>query len=210
MATKAPKTIKADVAAPTITMGLKDKYLKEIAPALQKTLGIKNINAVPKITKVVINVGIGKLMAGGKDYAEVEENVKLITGQKPVVSRSKKAISNFKLRENMPVGIFVTLRGQKMYDFVSKFVNITLPRNRDFRGISAKSFDGKGNYSLAMKEHTVFPEINPDDIVKSHGLQVTIVTNAKTNEQALLLLKAMGFPFQEKKEKVITSSKVAK
>ncbi len=198
MATKATKTAETS----TTSIGLKDKYLKEIAPNLQKTLGIKNINAVPKITKVVINVGIGKLLAGGKDYAEIEENVKLITGQKPVISRSKRAISNFKLRENMPVGIFVTLRGQKMYDFVSKFVNITLPRARDFRGISAKSFDGKGNYSLALREHTVFPEINPDDIVKSHGLQITFVTNAGTNERALLLLKAMGFPFQEKKEKV--------
>ena len=202
MATKATKTTKTAVAASTApTMNLKDKYLQVIAPALQKTLGIKNINAIPKITKVVINVGIGKLLAGGKDYSEIEENIKLITGQKPVVSRSKKAISNFKLRENMPVGIFVTLRGQKMYDFVSKLVNITLPRARDFRGISPKSFDGNGNYSLAMREHTVFPEINPDDIVKTHGLQITFVTNAKTNEQALLLLKAMGFPFQEKKAK---------
>jgi len=205
MATKATKSAKVESApkvATTTTMELKEKYLKEIAPALQKSLGIKNINAVPKITKVVINVGIGKLLAGGKDYSEVEENVKLISGQKPLIARSTKSISNFKLRENMPVGIFVTLRGQKMYDFVSKFVNVTLPRTRDFRGISAKSFDGKGNYSLAIKEHTVFPEINPDDIVKLHGLQVTFVTSAKTNEEALALLKAMGFPFQEKKEKV--------
>lgn len=197
MATKAPKT----ETATTVAMELKDKYVKEIAPALQKSLKIKNINAVPKITKVVINVGIGKMLAGGKDYSEVEENIKLISGQKPMIARSTKAISNFKLRENMPVGIYVTLRGQKMYDFVSKFVNVTLPRTRDFRGISPKSFDGKGNYSLAMREHTVFPEINPDDIVKLHGLQITFVTSAKTNDEAFQLLKAMGFPFTEKKEK---------
>lgn len=183
------------------TLSLKEKFQKEIAPALQKQLKVKNVNAVPKLTKVVVNVGIGKMLAGGKDYSEVEENIKKITGQKPVVAKSRKAISNFKLRENQPVGINCTLRGQRMYDFVSKFVNIVLPRSRDFRGISSRSFDGNGNYSLAVKEHTVFPEINADDIVKIHGLQITFVTTAKTNDDGLLLLKALGFPFQEKKEK---------
>lgn len=183
------------------TLTLKDRFQKEIAPELQKSLKIKNINAVPKLTKVILNVGIGKMLAGGKDFSEIEENVKLITGQKPVVAKSRKAISNFKLRENQPVGINVTLRGNRMYDFVSKFVNIVLPRTRDFRGISPRSFDGHGNYSLAVKEHTVFPEINPDDIIKMHGLQLTFVTTAKNNEDALHLLKALGFPFQEKKEK---------
>jgi large subunit ribosomal protein L5 len=186
----------------TKALNLKEKYLKEIAPELQKQLKIKNINAVPKITKVIINVGIGKLLAGGKDYSEILENISMIAGQKPVVAKSKKSISNFKLRENMPVGIYATLRGQRMYDFISKFVNITLPRMRDFRGISSRSFDGNGNYSLALKEHTVFPEINPDDIVKLHGVQITFVTNAQSNDQAFQLMKAMGFPFQERKEKV--------
>lgn len=185
----------------TKSLSLKERYNKEIAPALMKSLDIKNINAVPKITKVIVNVGIGKLMAGGKDYSDVEENVKLITGQKPVIAKSKKAISNFKLRENMPVGVHTTLRGAKMYDFISKFVNITLPRMRDFRGISPKSFDGKGNYSLAIREHTVFPEINPEDIVKNHGVQITFVTNSPSNEEAFQLLKAMGFPFTERKDK---------
>jgi len=176
----------------------KDKYCQEIVPFLQKKLGIKNINAVPKITKVVINVGIGKLLAGGKDFSDIEKNIMLIAGQKPVIAKSKKAISNFKLREGMPVGIHVTLRGNRMYDFVSKFVNIVLPRTRDFRGIPSRSFDGKGNYSIAIREHTVFPEINPDDIIKHHGMQITFITTAKNNEHGLELLKAMGFPFQGK------------
>ncbi|MBD3270870.1 50S ribosomal protein L5 [Candidatus Peregrinibacteria bacterium] len=175
---------------------LKNRYYEDILPELQKTLGIKNINAVPKVEKVIVNVGIGKLLEGGKDYSEIVENVSLITGQKPVVAKARKSISNFKLREGMPVGVFSTLRGQRMYDFLNKLVNVTLPRTRDFRGISPKSFDGKGNYSLAIKEHTVFPEINPDDIVKIHGLQITVVTSAKDNQQAYELLKAMGFPFQ--------------
>lgn len=185
----------------TKSLSLKERYKQEIAPELMKSLGIKNINAVPKVNKVVINVGIGKLMAGGKDYSDVEENIRLITGQKPVIAKSKKSISNFKLRENMPVGVHATLRGERMYDFISKFVNITLPRTRDFRGISPKSFDGKGNYSLAIREHTVFPEINPDDIIKNHGVQVTFVTTARSNEEAFQLLKAMGFPFTERKDK---------
>jgi len=185
----------------TKVLNLKEKFAKEIAPELKKQLAVKNINAVPRLTKVLINVGIGKMLAGGKDYSDIEKNITLIAGQKPVVAKAKKAISNFKLRQGMPVGIHATLRGQRMYDFVSKFVNIVLPRTRDFRGISAKSFDGKGNYSLAIKEHTVFPEINPDDIIKHHGMQVTFVTTAKTNEEGYHLLKAMGFPFQEKKGK---------
>ncbi len=187
----------------TKALSLKEKFVKEIAPALKKDLGIKNINAVPKLSKIIINVGIGKLMAGGKDYSDIEKNITMIAGQKPVVAKAKKAISNFKLRQGMPVGIHVTLRGAKMYDFASKFVNIVLPRARDFRGISPKSFDGHGNYSYAIKEHTVFPEINPDDIIKHHGMQLTFVTTATKNEDGYKLLKALGFPFQEKKEKIV-------
>lgn len=185
----------------TKAISLKEKFQKEIAPELQKQLKFKNINSVPKLTKININVGIGKMLAGGKDFSDIEKNITMIAGQKPVIAKAKKAISNFKLRQGMPVGIHVTLRGQRMYDFVSKFVNIVLPRTRDFRGISPRSFDGKGNYSIAIKEHTVFPEINPDDIIKHHGLQLTFVTTAKNNEDALILFKALGFPFQEKKEK---------
>lgn len=185
----------------TKVLSLKEKFQKEITPELKKQLQIKNVNAVPKLTKIIINVGIGKMLAGGKDFSDIEKNVTMIAGQKPVVAKAKKAISNFKLRQGMPVGIHVTLRGPRMYDFVSKFVNIVLPRTRDFRGISPRSFDGKGNYSVAIKEHTVFPEINPDDIIKHHGLQLTFVSTAKNNEDALALFKALGFPFQEKKEK---------
>ena len=191
----------------TTAQTLKEKYQQSIAPALMKELGTKNVNAVPKLEKIIINVGIGKLLAGGKDYSEVVQNISMIAGQKPVVAKSKKSISNFKLRENMPVGVHVTLRGDKMYDFVNKLVNITLPRTRDFRGISPRSFDGKGNYSFALREHTVFPEINPDDIVKLHGLQITVVTSAKNNEDSLKLLKALGFPFQEKKAPASTPKK---
>ena len=183
------------------TLHFKDQFTKEILPALQKELKVKNVNALPRVTKVILNVGIGKLTEGGKDYSHIVENLASISGQRPVVAKARIAISNFKLKKGQPVGISVTIRGKRMYDFLSKLVNVTFPRVRDFRGISPKSFDGKGNYSVAIREHTVFPEINPDDIVKNHGIQVTIVTTAKSNEDGLKLLKAMGFPFQEKKGK---------
>lgn len=185
----------------TKVLSSKEKFYQKAIPELQKQLKISNINAVPKLTKIVINVGIGKILAGGKDYSDIEKNITMISGQKPVIAKAKKAISNFKLREGMPVGIHVTLRGERMYDFIYKFVHIVLPRTRDFRGISPRSFDGQGNYSVAIKEHTVFPEINSDDIVKNHGMQFTFVTTAKNNEDAYALFKAFGFPFQEKKEK---------
>lgn len=183
------------------TLHLKEQFTKNILPALQKELKVKNVFAVPRVTKVILNVGIGKMTESGKDYSHVVENLAAISGQKPVVAKARIAISNFKLKKGQPVGISVTIRGQRMYDFISKLVNVTFPRVRDFRGISPKSFDGKGNYSVAIREHTVFPEINPDDIMKNHGLQVTIVTTAKNNEDGLRLLKALGFPFQERKEK---------
>ncbi|MCD6109176.1 50S ribosomal protein L5 [bacterium] len=180
-------------------MTLKERYQKEILPALQKELGIKNVNAVPKITKVVVNAGLGSAYtAGTKDFTEFTENFKAITGQAPVIRKAKKAISNFKLREGLPNGVMVTLRGARMYDFLNKLINIVFPRIRDFRGISRKAFDGHGNYSVGIKEHTVFPEINPDDLVKIHGLQVCINTTAKDNEEGMALLTAFGFPFKKK------------
>jgi len=179
-------------------MTLKDRYYKEILPALQKELGIKNVNAVPKVTKVVVNAGLGGMYTSGtKDFTEFTENFKAITGQAPVIRKSKKAISNFKLREGLPNGVMVTLRGNRMYDFLNKLVNVVFPRIRDFRGISSKAFDGNGNYSVGIKEHTVFPEINPDDLVKIHGLQVCINTTAKTDDDARALLTAFGFPFKK-------------
>lgn len=179
------------------TKDLQTIFKKDIAPKLKEELGVKNVNAVPKLEKVTISIGIGSIIQRqGKDFSHVEANLEKISGQKPIVTKSKKAISNFKIRENAPVGLTVTLRGRRMYDFISKLVNITLPRVRDFRGISPKSFDGKGNYSLGFKEHVVFPEINPDDVLQLHGVQITISTTAKNNEQGLSLLKALKFPFK--------------
>ena len=179
-------------------MKLKDRFLKEIAPALKEQLGIKNVNAVPTLKKVVINTGLGSLYTSGtRDFTEFKDNLKAITGQTPVTTKAKKAISNFKTRIGMPNGMMVTLRGERMWDFINKLVNVVMPRIRDFRGISKKAFDGKGNYAFGIKEHLVFPEINPDDIVKIHGLQICIITSAKNNEHGLALLKALGFPFKK-------------
>lgn len=179
---------------------LKEHFQNDIVPTLQKELKIKNINAVPKVKSIKLNVGLGPYIAAKKDYSELVDNFAAITGQKPVITKARKAISNFKIRENMPVGVAVTLRGQKMYDFLSKLINITFPRVRDFRGISAKGFDGHGNYTVGISENTVFPEINPDNIEKIHGLQVTVVTTAKDDKEGFTLLKAMGFPFQKQKK----------
>ncbi len=177
---------------------LKIRFQKEMVPALKKELGIKNSMAVPKVTKITLNIGLGTyIKSHGKDVAEVLDNLAKISGQKPVVRKAKQAISNFKLRENDIVGTSVTIRGDRMYDFLNKLVNIVFPRVRDFRGISPKSFDGKGNYSLGFKEHVVFPEISPDDISKIHGLEICISTTAKNNEEGLALLKILGFPFKK-------------
>lgn len=158
----------------------------------------KNIMAEPKITKVTINVGIGTYVkAHNKDFSNIVENIMAISGQKPIVTKAKKAVSNFKLREKEPTGIKVTLRGQRMEDFVSKLINVVFPRVRDFRGLSPKAFDGNGNYSIGFREHTVFPEISPDDVMKLHGLQVNIITSAENDEKGFELLKSMGFPFKK-------------
>lgn len=178
-------------------MTLSEKYQKEIRPQLQKSLGLKNINSVPKVEKVKINVGIGTFMKNNKDYSEIVENITMITGQKPVVNTASKAISNFKLRIGMPVGISVTLRNQKMYEFLDRLINIVLPRVRDFQGIPVKSFDKNGNYSFGLKDCSVFPELNIEDITKVHGLQITITTSANSPEGGKALLTAMGFPFKK-------------
>ncbi len=179
----------------------KEQYTSKIAPELQKVLKAKTVTALPRLKKVTINAGIGSMVSGNKNIAtEAAENIALITGQKPVIRKAKKAISNFKLRENMPVGVSVTLRGQAMYDFFGKLIDIVGPRIRDFRGFSMKSFDGKGNYSIGIKEHTVFPEINPDDIVAVHGLQINIETTATNDADAVELFKLYKFPFRETTE----------
>ena len=169
----------------------------EIAPALKKELGLTNNLAVPHVKKVTVNVGIGTLTKNTKDFSNVLENVAKITGQKPVVTMAKKAISNFKLRIGIPNGVTVTLRGHRAYDMIDRLVNVVIPRVRDFRGLSVKSFDGHGNFSVGFRDALVFPEINPDSLVNPHGVSVTIVTNAKNNEQGVALLRHMGFPFKK-------------
>ncbi|MFH1284267.1 MAG: 50S ribosomal protein L5 [Candidatus Peregrinibacteria bacterium] len=184
----------------TKTSDLQTRLKKEIAPELKKTLGIKSDMAIPKIVKIKINTGIGTyIKSHNKDYSGIVESITKISGQKPVITKSKKAISNFKIRQGEEIGITVTLRGKRMYDFLTKLVNIVFPRVRDFRGLSPKSFDGKGNYSVGFKEHTVFPEISPDDVMKIHGLQISIITSAENNEEGRALLKAIGFPFKQVK-----------
>lgn len=177
---------------------LKTRYLKEAIPALKEKLGVKNVMAIPKITKITINVGIGSYMAkGGKDYSDIMNNIATITGQKPVAVKTNKSISNFKTKKGQVVGIKVTLRGKKMYDFLNKLINITLPRVRDFRGISTVAFDERGAYNLGLKEHTVFPEIGAEDLTKVHGLQITISTTAKNKKDTRALLDSLRFPFKK-------------
>ena len=178
-------------------MSYQEEFKSKVIPALQKELNIKNVLAVPRLKKVKLNVGIGSLTKNTKDFSDVIDNIAKITGQKPVVTNAKVAISNFKLRQGMPTGITVTLRGKKMYDFIYRLVNIALPRVRDFRGLNLKAFDGKGNYSIGFKESLVFPEINPDDVLNVHGFQTTIVTSAKNDEEGIALLTQLGFPFKK-------------
>ncbi len=174
------------------------KHINEVViPKIQKELGISNSMAVPKIQKIVINVGIGSRMKTSKDYSTIEDNVASITGQRPVVKMAKKAISNFKLREGTPNGIMTTLRRKKMLGFYNRMINVAFPRIRDFQGFSEKAFDGNGNYSIGIKDCSIFPEINPDDLSLVHGMSISIVTNAKTDDEARALLKALNFPFKK-------------
>jgi large subunit ribosomal protein L5 len=175
---------------------LHEKYQKEVAPVMTKDFGLKNAMQVPKIEKVVINVGMGAASQNIKLLDAAVDELGRITGQKPLVTKSKKAISNFKIRENMPIGAKVTLRGARMYEFLDRLINIAIPRIRDFRGVSNRSFDGRGNYTLGVKEQIIFPEIEYDKVEKIHGMDVCIVTTAPNNEQAKRLLQLMGMPFR--------------
>lgn len=176
---------------------LKAQFDKTVAPELAKKLGT-NANATPKLVKVSLNVGIGSAVtSGNKDYSIVEKNLSDITGQRPNVRRARLSVSNFKLREGMPVGLASTLRGEYMYNFVQRLVNIALPRVRDFRGISVKGFDGKGNFSLGLKDCSIFPEVNQENLSKNHGMQINVCTSADNDYDAYLLLKALGFPFKD-------------
>ena len=174
---------------------LKEKYTAEVAPALMKQLGYKSVMQIPKIDKVVVNVGCGEAKENAKVLEAVVRDRTTITGQKAVVTKAKKSIANFKLREDMPIGAEVTLRGDKMWEFLDRLFNVALPRVRDFRGISANAFDGRGNYALGIKEQLIFPEIEYDKIDKIRGMDIVVCTTAKTDEEARELLKLVGAPF---------------
>ena len=174
---------------------LKEKYINEVTSKLVEKFKYSNLMQVPKIEKVVINMGVGEAKDNSKVLESVVNDMQLISGQKPIICRAKKSISNFKLRENMPIGCKVTLRKSRMYDFIDKLFNAALPRVRDFRGVSEKSFDGRGNYTLGLKEHLIFPEIEYDKIDKIRGIEVIFVTTAKTDEEARELLRYLGMPF---------------
>lgn len=174
---------------------LKEKYLNEVAPAMTEKFGYKNVMEIPKVEKIVINMGVGEAVGNPKVLDSAVADLTLIAGQKPVLTRAKKSLAAWKLRQGMPIGAKVTLRGERMYNFMDKFMNVALPRVRDFRGISAKAFDGRGNYSMGLKEQLIFPEIEYDKIDKVRGMNIIIVTTAKTDEEARELLKLMGMPF---------------
>lgn len=176
---------------------LQDKYQNEVVPAMMKEFNYKSVMEAPAIEKVVVNIGVGDAIQNSKLLDEAVEELAAITGQQPVITKAKKSIANFKLREGMPIGCKVTLRRQKMYEFLDKLFNISLPRVRDFRGVSDTSFDGRGNYTLGIKEQIIFPEIDFDKVNRSRGMDVVIVTSAKTNEEAKALLTKMGMPFKK-------------
>jgi len=176
---------------------LKNKYIGEVVPALMKRFNYKNIMQVPKIEKIVINMGVGDAIQNAKLLDAAVSDLTALCGQKPIVTRSKKAISNFKLRANVPIGCAVTLRRERMYEFFDRLVNIALPRIRDFRGMPTKSFDGRGNCTLGIKEQIIFPEIDYDKVEKIRGMNITISTTAKTDEEGMELLRSLGMPFRK-------------
>jgi len=176
---------------------LKEKYNNEIVASLKEKYGYKSLMEVPKLEKIVVNMGVGEAASNAKMLEAAMKDLELITGQKPVATKAKKAIAGFKLREGQAIGCKVTLRGENMYNFLDKLVSITLPRVRDFRGVSNKAFDGRGNYTLGLTEQLIFPEIEFDNVVKVRGMDIVIVTTAKTNEEAYDLLKGFGMPFKK-------------
>jgi large subunit ribosomal protein L5 len=178
-----------------MTSRLQERYRKEIIPVLRKEFGIENPMAVPKIDKVVLNMGIGEAISNVKLVEAAAEELTRIAGQRAVITKAKKSIATFKLRAGMPIGCRVTLRGDRMYEFLDRLLNIALPRVRDFRGVATRAFDGRGNYTLGIRDHLIFPEIDPTKIDKSKGLNVTIVTTAGTDDRARVLLRELGMPF---------------
>jgi len=196
--TKAAEETTATVVEEKVPARLKVKYFKEIVPKLKEQFGYKNVMQVPRLEKIVINMGVGQAVQDPKILEEAVKDLETITGQKPSIRTAKKSISNFKLREGMKIGAKVTLRRERMYEFLDRLITIALPRVRDFRGISDKSFDGRGNYTLGIKEQIIFPEINVDKVNKILGMDITFVTTAKTDKEAYELLSAFGMPFRKK------------
>lgn len=174
---------------------LKDFYKNEVAPAMMEKFGYKSVMEIPKIEKIVINMGLGSEKDNPKALEAAVKELGIIAGQKPITTRAKKSVANFKLRQGMPIGAKVTLRGEKMYEFADRLLNVALPRVRDFRGVNANAFDGRGNYALGIKEQLIFPEIEYDKVEKVHGMDIIFVTTAKTDEECRELLKLMGMPF---------------
>ncbi len=175
---------------------LKEYYKTEVIPSLQKEYGYKNINQVPKIVKIVVNMGLGEAVQDVKIIDKAAQELSLISGQKPIVRKARKSVAAFKLREGMPIGCTVTLRGMQMYEFLDRLINAVLPRVRDFRGVSSKAFDGRGNYTLGLNDQSVFPEIDYDSIDKLRGMNITVVTTAATDDEGRSLLSAFGMPFR--------------
>jgi large subunit ribosomal protein L5 len=175
---------------------LRERYRKEVVPQLMRDLGYTNVHAVPRLEKIVLNMGIGEASQNAKLLESGVEELTAIAGQKPVVTKARKAISNFKLREGMPIGVMVTLRGERMYEFLDRLMSVALPRVRDFRGVPDRSFDGRGNYSLGIREQVIFPEINLDKVDRIKGLTVVICSSAKTDAEGKALLRALGMPFR--------------
>ncbi len=178
-------------------MRLEEKYKNEVVPALVKMFGYKNIMQVPRITKIVVNIGLGEALDNPKAIDHAVEDIMTITGQRPIVTKARKSVAAFKLREGRPIGVKVTLRGAKMWAFLDRLMNVALPRVRDFRGVSPNAFDGRGNYTLGLREQLIFPEIDYDKIDKARGMEVTIVTTAKTDEEGRQLLALLGMPFKK-------------
>jgi len=175
---------------------LRTRYQKEVAPQIAKDFGIRNPMAVPRVDKIVLNMGMGEAIANSKILDTAVEELRSIAGQKPVITKAKKSIASFKLRQGMPIGVMVTLRGDRMYEFLDRLVSVALPRVRDFRGVSPKAFDGRGNYTIGVREQLIFPEIDFNKVDKLRGMNISIVTTAKNDEQARALLKALGMPFR--------------
>jgi large subunit ribosomal protein L5 len=180
-----------------MTHYLKERYQKEISPALEAAIGADNVMQIPRVSKVVVNIGVGEALDNAKALEAAVSDMTLITGQKPIVTKAKKSIANFKLREGRQIGVKVTLRGDRMWSFLDRLINVALPRVRDFRGISPDAFDGRGNYTLGLREQLVFPEIEYDKIDKLRGLEITIVTTARNDDESRQLLQMLGMPFRK-------------